>query len=140
MKILVFGGILGAVAAVAILALLLRAVLRRGSKGFAVKGWPVDIIGGARTDLMHGSWPFACLRADADSVDLRLFFRHYRLDRQDVVEFSRYRSMFTRGLRIVHRRDDLPKLLLFYSLEGYETLMQLLQKLGYTVKETYSVV
>ena len=140
MKVWLFAAPFAVVAAIAILALLLRAVLRRGSKGFAVKDWPVDIIGGAQTDSMQGSWPFACLRADTDSVDLRLFFQHYRLDRQDVVEFSRYRFTFTRGLRIVHRRDDLPKLLLFYSLEGYETLMQLLQKLGYTVKETCSAV
>lgn len=140
MKVLAFIAILAALAAMAILAFLLRAILRRASKGFAVKDWPVDVIGGAQTDSMQGSWPFACLRADAESVDFRLFFRHYRLDRKDVVEFSRYRYMFTRGLRIVHRRDDMPKLLLFYSLESYETLMQSLQKLGYTVKDTCSAV
>lgn len=103
-----------------------------------MKEWPVDSLGGGQTDWMHASWPFACLRADADSVDFRLLFKHYKLDRKDVVEFSRYRYLVTRGLRIVHRRDDLPKLLLFYSLGGYETLMQLLRKLGYTVKETCS--
>jgi len=85
---------------------------------------------------MHVTWPLACLKADAESVDFRLLFKHYTLARSDVVEFSRYKYLFTRGLRIVHRRDDLPKLLLFYSVDGYENLTQLLQKLGYTVKET----
>ena len=105
-----------------------------------MKQWPVDVLGGGQTDWMHGTWPFAYLKADTDSVDFRLFFRHYTLRRDEVVEFSRYRYLVTRGLRIVHRRDDLPKLLLFYSLEGYETLMQLLRKLGYTVKDTCSAV
>ena len=105
-----------------------------------MKEWPVHSLGGGRADWMHGSWPLACLKADAESVDFRLLFKHYTLARTDVVEFSRYRFLFPRGLRIVHRRNDLPKLLLFYSLRGYETLMQHLQKLGYTVKETCSVV
>jgi hypothetical protein len=87
---------------------------------------------------MHATWPLACLKADAESVDFGLLFKHYRLARDDVVEFSRYRFLFPRGLRIVHRRNDLPKLLLFYSMSGYGTLMQHLQKLGYTVKETCS--
>ena len=104
-----------------------------------MKEWPVYSIGGGATDGMKGSWPFACLKADASSVDFRLFFKHYTLASSDVVEFSRYRYVTSRGLRIVHRRDDLPKLLLFYSLGGYGTLMQLLQKLGYTVKECCSV-
>jgi hypothetical protein len=89
---------------------------------------------------MGSTWPFACLKADAESVDFRLFFTHYTLAGGDVVEFSRYPYLFTRGLRIVHRRNDLPKLLLFYSVGGYDTLMQLLQKLGYTVKETCSTL
>ena len=66
-------------------------------------------------------------------------FEHYTLERQDVVEISRYRHLITRGLRIVHRRSDLPKLLLFYAFE-YRGLMQQLHNLGYTVKETCSAV
>ena len=73
-------------------------------------------------------------------IDVQRKFPVLILARGDVVEFSRYRFLFPRGLRIVHRRNDLPQLLLFYSVDGYETLMQLLQKLGYPVKETCSAV
>ena len=104
-----------------------------------MKEWPVDVGGGGSTDSMNGTWPFARLRADANTVEFSLFSKHYSIERMDVVEFSRYRYLVTRALRIVHRRSDLPKLLLFYAF-GYARLMRQLEKLGYTVREKCSVV
>jgi hypothetical protein len=104
-----------------------------------VNAWLVDVRGGGSTDSMNATWPFARLRADRSCIDYRLIFEHYTLKRDDVVEVSRYRYLMIRGLRIVHRRTDLPKLLLFYATR-YDSLMQQLEELGYTVKETCSVV
>ncbi len=94
--------------------------------------------GGARLDLFNASWPFATLTANREALQLACLGKSYTIPKKDIRGLSRYRGMFSVGLRIEHEDNSIPDFIVFWASviwfdRGFETLRFNLEKLGYTV-------
>jgi hypothetical protein len=62
------------------------------------------------------SFPLAGLYIYRDELALSMAFERYQLPRDKIVRIYRYQRLFTTGLRIHHRVEDYPPLMIFYPL------------------------
>jgi hypothetical protein len=77
------------------------------------------IKGGARVGWVNATWPFATLSASSTQLAISsLFVGSYAFEPNDVVTLEVYGSIpiLTRGLRIVHKRNDYPATVIFWPL------------------------
>ena len=90
--------------------------------------------GGARVGWLNATWPFAVLSVTKDDLCLSVLFHEYNISKQALGGLSRYRGVFSKGLRIEHTDPSLPKLVVFWSL-NFEKLKAGLESLGYTIRD-----
>jgi hypothetical protein len=96
--------------------------------------------GGVRLNFFNATWPLATLSGDKDSLRLwcpagvfslnKLFvFPRSRLRR-----LSKYRGLFSIGLRIEHTVESFPDFIVFWTFE-FTNLKSELMHLGYGVED-----
>jgi hypothetical protein len=85
------------------------------------------VSGGAQVGWFRASWPLAALTATPDKLVLDVFFLgRYELSPSDVTGLE-----VSRGLRIYHRRPDLPEKLLFWPMGRSQKVIQGIQRAGF---------
>jgi hypothetical protein len=89
--------------------------------------------GGARIGLMNATYPFAALLVDGDMLRLSCLGRQYAFAK-DSVELSRYRGLFSVGLRIEHNLSIYPRFIVFW-VGSFSDLKRKLEGLEYTVRD-----
>lgn len=94
--------------------------------------------GGARLDYFNASFPFATLSVDSDALHLNCLGRDYHFPRSTIQRLSRYRGLFSVGLRIEHTQESLPEFIVFWTslffwTSAFQKLRTKLESLGYTV-------
>ncbi len=90
--------------------------------------------GGARVGSMKGSWPLAELEVEASSLRIRGFLLgDHRFQPEDVLSFepAGIIPILGRGIRVVHRRDDIPKTVVFYHFLGPSGLVDRIGREGF---------
>ena len=70
--------------------------------------------GGAAVDWWNVTIPFARLSGDREALRLSCFRQDYVFDRSTIESLSRYRAMFSVGLRIEHTVALYPKFVVFW--------------------------
>jgi hypothetical protein len=96
--------------------------------------------GGARLDWMNATMPLATLSGDGKALCLSCFGQEYVFLRSNIESLSKYRSIFSIGLRIQHTVPTYPQFVVFwvcsYLRSGrFSTLKNELESLGYTAWE-----
>jgi hypothetical protein len=96
--------------------------------------------GGVRLDFYNATWPLATLSGDKDSLRLwcpagvfslnRLFV----FPRSHIRRLSKYRWLFSIGLRIEHTDESFPEFIVFWTF-GFTKLKSELMRLGYDVED-----
>ena len=94
--------------------------------------------GGARLDGFNVTYPGATLSANSDGLHLTCLGRDYSIPRSSIRRLSRYRGIFSVGLRIEHTQDSLPGFIVFWTsvffwTSGFRKLRTQLESLGYDV-------
>src|SRR5262245_21983228 len=90
--------------------------------------------GGARLGMLNASWPFATLSATPEILCLSCFDRDYRFPKNSIRSLSRYRFLFSSGLRIEHTDSSFPHLIVFWP-SGFRKLKAQLEGLGYEIRD-----
>jgi hypothetical protein len=70
--------------------------------------------GGARLNWWNVSAPFAVLSGDGNALRLSCFRRDYVFDKSCILDLSRFRGMFSVGLRIEHTVPTYPEFVVFW--------------------------
>ena len=94
--------------------------------------------GGARLGLFNATYPFATLSASSDALQLSCFSRDYAFPKDKIRKLSRYRGIFSVGLRIEHTEPAYPQFVVFWAsiffwTSGFQTLKRQLEGLGYDI-------
>ena len=89
-------------------------------------------LGGARLNLFNATIPFARIVATPSRITLAVLGSQHTFERAQVRSLSRYRGLFSTGLRIEHFCEDAPSFVVFWTT-NYSHLAQALQQLGYSV-------
>jgi len=95
--------------------------------------------GGARLGYFNASWPFALLSGDSEELILSCLGRDYTFSKSKIRRLSRYRGLFSVGLRIEHSVESAPDVVIFWAsllfwTKGFERLKVQLEGLGYHVQ------
>jgi len=95
--------------------------------------------GGARLGLFNATYPFATLSADSNALQLSCFSRDYAFPKDKIRKLSRYRGIFSVGLRIEHTEQSFPQFVVFWAsiffwTSGFQTLKRQLESLGYDIE------
>src|SRR5262245_57301701 len=96
--------------------------------------------GGARLGVFNASWPFATLSATPETLRLTCLSRVYDFRRNQIRRLSRYRGMFSVGLRIDHSNTTFPEFMVFWAslffwTSGFRKLKTRLEGLGYEIRD-----
>jgi len=88
--------------------------------------------GGARIGWFNATWPFARLTVSADRVVLSCF-RTLHFTAHDIESFQNYGSIpwVWYGIRIRHRRSDLPNKIVFWYLGDRDDIRLALRAHGF---------
>ena len=94
--------------------------------------------GGARLGFFNATFPFATLSADGNALKLSCFGSDYDFPKSKIQKLSRYRGIFSVGLRIEHNDDSFPKFVVFWAsvffwTRRFQILKRQLEALGYAV-------
>lgn len=89
--------------------------------------------GGAQVGLVHASWPFARLTAEAGTLTLSCLGT-YTFTPSDVVSLEPYGSIpvLARGIRIRHNRRDYPKNVIFWCMGSREDALAEMADTGFS--------
>ena len=90
--------------------------------------------GGARLDLFNASIPFATIAVTPSCITLSCFTKSHVFDRSSVRSLSRYRGLFSTGLRIQHSKKSEPTFVVFWTT-SFPRLASALGRLGWVVSE-----
>jgi hypothetical protein len=96
--------------------------------------------GGARVGWRNVTMPFAVISGDRNALRLSCFGRDYVFHKTTIERLSRYRGLFSLGLRIEHTVPVFPSFMVFWvsiawSRKSFARLKEKLESLGYTVHE-----
>ncbi|MBC6996770.1 hypothetical protein QWY85_04415 [Neolewinella lacunae] len=89
--------------------------------------------GGARIGFTNGSWPFGRLRLRTGQLEISNGLRRVRFGPEDVVMVRSYRQfpVLTPGVQVVHRREDVPLMVIFWGFSGVEELVEAIGRGGF---------
>src|SRR5262249_30846888 len=93
---------------------------------------------GARwNQCLSVTWPFARIIVNARRIILRILWRKYEFERNDVVQLRRYGGFLplTTGIRIAHSIAGYPYLIVYWPLK-FKRFTRHLHRLGYTIEGT----
>jgi hypothetical protein len=96
--------------------------------------------GGVRLDLFNATWPMATLSADKDSLrlwcppGLLSLNRLFVFPRDKIRRLSKYRGLWSSGLRIEHMEGSFPQFIVFWSF-NFTKLKSELMRLDYDVED-----
>jgi hypothetical protein len=96
--------------------------------------------GGVRLDSFNATWPLARLSGNKDSLHLWCPVGVFSLNRLLVFprscirRLSKYRGLFSTGLRIEHTLESFPAFIVFWDF-GFPKLKSELARLGYDVED-----
>ena len=97
------------------------------SRGGARLSW-----GGLRA--INFSWPFASIEVDRDLLVLRIFAGGvYALEPREITSLQPYKGLFSRGIKIEHKREHWPSTIIFWTFRLPEVRSALLAH-GYAVQ------
>ena len=94
--------------------------------------------GGARLDGFNASYPLATLSGDSQTLQLSCLGKNYVIPKSSIKRLSRYRGIFSVGLRIEHTERSIPQSVIFWAsvffwTSGFEKLKAELEALGYEI-------
>jgi hypothetical protein len=94
--------------------------------------------GGARLDGLNWTASFATLSGNKDELRLSVPGREYVFPKNNDLRLSRYRGVFSVGLRIEHDDETVPQFVVFWApvffwTSGFRNLKIQLESLGYKV-------
>jgi len=97
-------------------------------------------IGGARTNVGNISAPYAELSVYRNSLRLSCFGQDYVLPKGSIVALTKYRGLFSTGLRIGHNIPLYPSLMVFwvstiFGRSRFAKLKERLEAFGYEVED-----
>ncbi len=92
--------------------------------------------GGARIGLTNGSWPFGRLRLRAGQLEISNGLRRVCFGPEDVVMVRSYRRfpVLTPGVQVVHRREDVPLMVIFWGFSGTDELVEAIGRGGFPLR------
>ena len=90
--------------------------------------------------MMNATWPLAIFSGDDDTLYLSCFGRDYVFAKRNIERLSRYRSVFSTGLRIEHNLPWYPSFVVFWvspfrGRTHFFALKKELESFGYAVHE-----
>ena len=94
--------------------------------------------GGARLDSFNATYPLAKLSADCEKLQILCLGRDYTFPKGSIRRLSRYRGIFSVGLRIEHAESSFPQFIVFWASvvfwsSGFAKFKTQLESLGYEI-------
>lgn len=86
--------------------------------------------GGLRADQLNASWPFAKLTVTREKITLRVFSNEYEIEKRAVITLKKHKGIFSRGLNIVHDKNEIPGRLIFWTF-NFSKLKLVMEQMGY---------
>ena len=86
---------------------------------------PIILTGGAKTGLVHSSWPFARLIIEPTQLVLHAHLKEFVFSSEDELEIAVARHVLFRiptGIQILHNNPDYPDRVVFWYLRTQKLL------------------
>ena len=88
--------------------------------------------GGVWSSVIYATWPFAKIFATPEKITLKVFWKEYSLEGDQIIDLREYHGMFSKGMLIEYNINNYPHRIVFWTF-NLEKLKKGLEALGYTI-------
>lgn len=87
--------------------------------------------GGVRSGIAEMGYPFAELYADFGKIEIQTYVESIIFSPADVIDIIPYSGFSTNGIRIIHRKYNIPEKIIFWTVDQPEIVIKKIRETGF---------